>query len=82
MRARKMNCSTKCPLDRTPRATLRVYWTAGRRFVDETVQNEYRAKTETEILRTDRISREKGLLGSIQEPEYWTKKAKSIVYVV
>jgi hypothetical protein len=39
-------------------------------------------KTDTEILRTDRIPQEKGSLRRIQEPEYRTEKITSLVYVV
>jgi hypothetical protein len=39
-------------------------------------------KTDTELLRTDRIPQENGLLRRIQEPEYRTENIKSLVYVV
>jgi hypothetical protein len=38
--------------------------------------------TDTEILRTDRIPRERELLGTTQEPEHRTEKITSLVYVV
>jgi hypothetical protein len=42
MTARKINCSTKCSQDGTPRATLRELLNGWkRRFVKETGQNQY-----------------------------------------
>jgi hypothetical protein len=38
--------------------------------------------TDTEILRTDRILQEKGLLRRIEEPEYRTERITSLVHVV
>jgi hypothetical protein len=38
--------------------------------------------TDTEILRTDRIPQEKGLLRKNQEPEHRTERIKSLVYVM
>jgi hypothetical protein len=75
MTTRKINCSTKCPLDGTERTNLRglledctlVYGTVQRR---------------RQILRTHRILQEKELLRRIQEPEYRTAKKKSLVYVL
>jgi hypothetical protein len=39
-------------------------------------------KEDTEILRTDRIPQEKGLLKRIQEPEYRPEKINSLVQAV
>jgi hypothetical protein len=73
MTARKMNCSTKCPLIGTPRE-----------YSEDSSTRQYRTsedlkKTDTEILRTDRISQEKELLRRIQELEYRTEKITSLV---
>jgi hypothetical protein len=42
----------------------------------------YLKKTDTEVLRTDRIPRERGLLRRIQETEYRTEKITFLIYVV
>jgi hypothetical protein len=89
MTAGKMNCSTECPLDGTPRATLRRLQVCQEAVQYSTVQNEYRTEqgmTEENRLRycgqTDRIPQEKESLRTTQETEYGTEKITSLVYVV
>jgi hypothetical protein len=90
MTARKINCSTKYPLDCTRRATLRGLLEDSRtvriRLRDRVERVQYRKRkdlkgADTEILRTDRIPRKKVLL-RIQEPKYRTGRITSLVYVV
>jgi hypothetical protein len=65
MTARKINCSTECPLDGTPRATLRElledYRTSknssarGQHSTEQgPVQNEYRTSTRQGMIENDR----------------------------
>jgi hypothetical protein len=73
MRARKINCSTKCPLDGTPREYSEDSSTRQDRTMEDL------KKTDTEILQTDRIPQEKGSLRRIQEPEHRTENITSLV---
>jgi hypothetical protein len=57
-----------------------VYWTRTSTEQDRT--REDLKKTDTEILRADRIRQAKELLRSAQKPEYRTEKITSSVYVV
>jgi hypothetical protein len=62
MTARKMNCSTECPLDGTPRATLRGLLNSWREIrlpgLDRPVQ--YGTRTSTEPVQ-DRKNTEQGM---------------------
>jgi hypothetical protein len=89
MTTSKMNCSIQCPLDGTPRATLRGLLNGWRSIrlpgLSSTVQNEYRTredlkKTDSEILRTDRQNTAGE--GITKKPEHRTEKITSLVYVV
>jgi hypothetical protein len=81
MTARKINCSAKCSLDSTQRATLRGVLEDSE---DSSASRQYSEDLSTrQIMRhcrqTNRIPEEKGLLRRIQKPEYRTEKITSLV---
>jgi hypothetical protein len=81
-----MNCSIECPLDDTPKASLRGLLNEDQYSTGEAVQD--RTSTEKGMTEEDRdiaedkIPKEKGSLRRIQEREHRTERMKSLIYVV